>query len=46
VSFAVWLLNKKGKIESTLERKIRYLKQLSGSPQEMSPQVLATSWKD
>jgi hypothetical protein len=46
VSFVVWLLNKKGNRQSTMERKIRYLKQLLGSPQDMASQVLVTSWKD
>jgi integrase len=36
----------KGNRESTIERKIRYLKQLRGSPQDVASQVLATSWKD
>ena len=46
VTFAVWLVNKKGNRESTIERKVRYLKELSGSPQDMASQVLVKSWKD
>ncbi len=46
VQFAVWLLNVKGNRESTIERKIRYLKQLSGSPDNITMQVLNGKWKD
>jgi hypothetical protein len=41
LSFAVWLLNKKENRERAVERKVRYLKQLSGSPQDMASPVLA-----
>ncbi|MCJ7768030.1 hypothetical protein MUP79_06540 [Candidatus Bathyarchaeota archaeon] len=37
---------KRGNRESTIERKIRYLKQLNGSPQDMMTQVLNKNWTD
>ncbi len=46
VHSAVWLLNVKGNRESTKERKIRYLKHLRGSPDDMAVQVLNGKWKD
>ena len=45
IGFAVWLM-KRGNRESTIERKIRYLKQLNGSPQDMMTQVLNKNWTD
>jgi len=41
----MWLI-KKGNRESTVERKLRFLKQLKGSPEEMITQVLANNWVD
>jgi len=46
VQFAVWLLNVKGNRESTIEKKIRYLKRLRGSPDDMAVQILNGKWKD
>jgi integrase len=37
---------KRGNRESTIERKIRYLKTLNGSPQDMMTQVLNKDWTD
>jgi integrase len=37
---------KRGNRESTIERKIRYMKQLNGSPQDMTTQVLSKNWTD
>ena len=45
LNFAMWLI-KKGNRESTVERKLRFLKQLKGSPEEMITQVLANNWVD
>ena len=45
IEFGLWLL-RKGNRESTVERKLRYLKQLKGSPEEMVSQVLAKDWSD
>jgi len=41
----LWLL-KKGNRESTVKRKLRYLKGLHGSPEEMILQVLSKDWAD
>ena len=43
-NFALWLMRKKGNRESTIERKLRFLKQLNGSPEEMIIQVLNSNW--
>jgi integrase len=43
INFAVWLM-RKGNRESTIERKLRILKQLKGSPEEMVVQVLNSNW--
>jgi hypothetical protein len=45
IGFAVWLM-KRGNRESTIERKIRYLEQLNGSPQDMMTQALSKNWTD
>ena len=45
LDLAMWLI-KKGNRESTVKRKLRYLKQLKGSPEEMVSQVLAKNWVD
>jgi len=37
-------MRKKGNRESTIERKLRFLKQLNGSPEEMIIQVLNSNW--
>jgi hypothetical protein len=37
---------KRGNRESTIERKMRYLKQLNGSPEDMMTQALNKSWTD
>ncbi|MEM2917416.1 MAG: site-specific integrase [Candidatus Bathyarchaeia archaeon] len=37
---------RKGNRESTVQRKLRYLKQLSGSPEQMMTQVLVKDWSD
>jgi len=39
-------LLKRGNRESTVKRKLRFLKSLSGSPQEMMLQVLSKNWVD
>lgn len=39
-------MQKKGNRESTIIRKIKYFKNLSGSPEEMATQVLNGCWKD
>jgi len=41
----VWLL-KKGNRESTAQRKLKYLKQLCGTPEEMIQQILNKPWCD
>jgi len=41
----LWLL-RKGNREFTVKRKLRYLKQLKGSPKDMIVQVLAKDWVD
>ena len=45
VNFGLWLL-RKGNRESTVKRKLKYLKKLYGSPEEMISQILASSWVD
>ncbi|MGB9960053.1 MAG: hypothetical protein ACPLKQ_06000 [Candidatus Bathyarchaeales archaeon] len=45
VNFALWL-RKRGNRESTIERKIKYLKALRGSVEDMFLQVLSKSWSD
>ncbi|MCX8177020.1 MAG: site-specific integrase [Candidatus Bathyarchaeota archaeon] len=45
VEFGVWLL-RKGNRESTVQRKLKYLKELKGSPEQMFAQVLAKDWSD
>jgi len=43
-NFVLWLM-KKGNRESTVKRKLRYLKQFKGfSLEEMMAQVLAKNW--
>jgi integrase len=37
---------KRGNRESTIERKMRYLKQLNGSPEDMMTQALNKNWTD
>jgi integrase len=39
-------LLRKGNRESTVQRKLKYLKSLNGSPEEMMAQVLAKDWND
>jgi len=43
LDFAMWLM-RKGNRESTIERKLRVLKSLHGSPEEMILQVLNSDW--
>ncbi|MBS7635042.1 hypothetical protein KEJ34_06080 [Candidatus Bathyarchaeota archaeon] len=45
VNFSLWLL-KRGNRETTVERKLKFLKSLNGSPQEMMIQVLSKGWCD
>jgi len=45
IDFGLWLL-KKGNTESMVKRKLRYLKGLHGSPEEMILQVLSKDWAD
>ena len=45
VEFGLWLL-RKGNRESTVERKLKYLRELKGSPEQMIRQVLAKDWSD
>jgi integrase len=45
LNFGLWLM-KKGNRESTIERKMRYLKALKGSPEDMMIQVLSKNWSD
>ena len=45
LEFGLYLL-KKGNRESTVKRKLRYFKNLSGSPEQMVSQVLASKWVD
>ena len=45
VNFGIWLLQR-GNRESTIERKLRYLKILHGSPQDMILQILSNPWVD
>ncbi|MEM0096118.1 MAG: hypothetical protein QW660_05735 [Candidatus Bathyarchaeia archaeon] len=37
---------RKGNRESTVERKLKYLRELKGSPEQMFSQVLAKDWSD
>lgn len=46
VNFSIWLLNKKGNRESTIKRKLRYVKFFSGNLDEITNQILNCSWKD
>jgi len=45
VQFGLWLL-RRGNRESTVKRKLRYLRGLSGSVEDMAAQVLAKNWSD
>ncbi|MEM2988147.1 MAG: hypothetical protein QXK26_03800 [Candidatus Bathyarchaeia archaeon] len=45
VNFMPWL-KKRGNRDSTIERKVKYLKALYGSVEEMLAQVLSKSWGD
>ncbi|MEM3578932.1 MAG: hypothetical protein QXL54_01755 [Candidatus Bathyarchaeia archaeon] len=45
VEFGLWLL-KRGNRESTVERKLKYLRELKGSPEQMFTQVLAKDRSD
>ena len=45
INFGLWLL-KRGNRENTIERKLRYLKGLSGSPDEMVQQIFNKGWCD
>ncbi len=45
IQFGLWLL-RSGNRQSTVERKLRFLKALSGTPQQMISQVLASNWVD
>jgi len=44
-NFGMWLLGR-GNRESTVARKLRYLKSLNGSPREMIQQILRKDWCD
>ena len=46
LDFAIWLLRKKGNRESTIKRKIRFLKYLKGTPEEMIEQILRRDRSD
>jgi len=45
LDFGLWLI-KRGNRESTVKRKLRIIKSLSGSPQDMMLQVLSKNWCD
>jgi len=45
LQFGFWLL-RRGNRESTVQRKLRFLKKLRGSIDEMFRQVLASEWCD
>jgi len=45
VQFGLWLL-RRGNRESTVKRKLRYFRGLSGSVEDMAAQVLAKNWSD
>jgi len=45
VNFALWLM-KRGNREATIQRKIKTLKCLKGSPEEMIREVLSRNWCD
>ena len=45
VNFGLWLL-RRGNRESTVQRKLRFLKSLNGSVEEMVSQVLRNTWVD
>jgi len=45
LEFGMWLKRRGNRI-STIERKLRYLKELSGSPSEMVTQILNKEWVD
>ena len=45
LAFGLWLI-RKGNRESTVERKLRILRQLHGSPEEMILQVLNGNWSN
>ena len=46
LEFERWLLEKKGNREATIVRKLKFFKRLSGSPEEMSSQILRNGWTD
>ena len=45
LNFGLWLM-KRGNRESTIERKMRYLRHLTGNPQSMLEHVLTKQWTD
>ena len=45
LEFGIYLL-KKGNRESTVKRKLKYFKNLNGSPEQMITQILSSNWVD
>jgi integrase len=46
LNFGLWLKFTKGNRDSSIERKLRFFAKLSGTPSEMTEQVLNSSWCD
>jgi len=46
LNFGLWLKFTKGNRDSSIERKLRFFAKLSGTPTEMTKQLLSSSWCD
>ncbi|MGB9856362.1 MAG: tyrosine-type recombinase/integrase [Caldisericum exile] len=46
VEFGIWLMKNKGNRESTITKKLKMMKQLRGSVEDMFTQVLSKNWCD
>ncbi len=46
LNFGLWLKFTKGNRDSSISRKLRFFAKLSGSPNDMTAQVLSSSWCD
>jgi len=46
LNFGLWLKFSKGNRESSISRKLRFFAKLSGTPSDMTNQVLSSSWCD
>ena len=46
LNFGLWLKFTKGNRESSIVRKLRFFGKLSGTPSEMTNQILSSSWCD